>query len=186
MIHAAKAFHKRAMLEHHGDLWVFGYGSLIWRPGFDYVERQPALLKGAHRALCIYSHVHRGSPELPGLVLGLDHGGACRGVAFRVEEARRADTIAYLREREQINMVYKECVRPVTLGDGRMVLALCYVVNRAHTQYARRMQREEVLRLVRQGIGKSGPNHEYVRNTALALRELGIHDSLLDWISDRL
>lgn len=174
------------MLEHHGDLWVFGYGSLIWRPGFDYIERSPALLKGAHRALCIYSHVHRGTPETPGLVLGLDHGGTCRGVAFRVEDHKRAETIHYLREREQINMVYKECVRPVTLGDGRTVLALCYVVNREHTQYAARMGRDEVLRLVRQGVGQSGPNHEYVRNTALALRELGIHDSLLDWISDRL
>ena len=72
------------MRDHHGDLWVFGYGSLIWRPGFDYVERLPALLKGAHRALCVFSHSHRGTPDMPGLVLGLDHGGACRGVAFRV------------------------------------------------------------------------------------------------------
>jgi cation transport protein ChaC len=159
---------------------------LIWRPGFDFVERQPALLKGAHRALCVYSHAHRGTPDQPGLVLGLDHGGACRGVAFRVEEHRKTETIAYLREREQINMVYKECARPVQLGDGRLVIALCYVVDRSHGQYAARLSREDVLRFVRQGIGKSGPNHEYVRNTAQALKDLGIHDTLLDWISERV
>lgn len=174
------------MLDHHGDLWVFGYGSLIWRPGFEFVERVPALLKGAHRALCVYSHSHRGTPDVPGLVLGLDHGGACRGVAFRVAADQRLATIDYLREREQVTMVYRECVRPVALHDGRVVLALCYIVDRAHKQYAAKLSRDDVLRYVRQGVGKSGPNHEYVRNTALALKELGIQDTLLDWISERL
>lgn len=174
------------MSELHGDFWVFGYGSLIWRPGFDYAERVPALLKGAHRALCVYSHSHRGTPEKPGLVLGLDHGGACRGIAFRVDDHRRVETLAYLREREQVTMVYRECVRPVRLEDGRLVLALCYVVDRTHTQYAARLERNDVLRFVRQGLGKSGPNPDYVRNTAEALRELGIHDSLLDWVTERL
>jgi cation transport protein ChaC len=129
---------------------------------------------------------HRGTAERPGLVLGLDHGGACRGVAFRVEAHKRVETVAYLREREQVNMVYKECVRPVVLDDGRVALALCYVVDRSHRQYAARLTREDVLALVRQGVGQSGPNPEYVRNTALALKDLGIHDSLLDWISARV
>ena len=83
------------------DLWVFGYGSLIWRPGFPHVERVPARLTGAHRGLCVFSHVQRGTPERPGLVLGLDLGGACRGIAYRVTAARRGKTIAYLRAREQ-------------------------------------------------------------------------------------
>jgi cation transport protein ChaC len=174
------------MSDHHGDLWVFGYGSLIWRPGFAFVERHPALLKGAHRSLCVYSFSHRGTPDKPGLVLGLDNGGACRGVAFRVEPHRKAETIAYLREREQVTMVYKESVRPVALNDGRIVPALCYVVDREHRQYARKMPREELLRLVRQGEGLSGANHDYVRNTVLALRELGIHDSTLAWLTERL
>src|SRR4029077_12938186 len=90
------------------DLWVFGYGSLIWRPGFDHLERQPARLIGAHRALCVFSHVHRGTPERPGLVLGLDFGGACRGVAYRVAGKKRAEVIAYLRAREQATNVYRE------------------------------------------------------------------------------
>src|SRR5436853_4627214 len=107
------------------DLWVFGYGSLIWRPGFDYLERAPARLIGAHRALCVFSHVHRGTPERPGLVLGLDYGGACRGVAYRVAAKKRAETIAYLRAREQATSVYRETLRSVTFlpAPERPVLA---------------------------------------------------------------
>src|SRR5687768_13930981 len=102
------------------DLWVFGYGSLMWNPGFDYLERAEGLLIGAHRALCIYSWVHRGTPERPGLVLGLDRGGACRGIVFRVAAAKRDDTIAYLRAREQATSVYLEAYRPVWLeGDAK-------------------------------------------------------------------
>jgi cation transport regulator ChaC len=114
------------------DLWVFGYGSLIWRPGFDHLERHPARLIGAHRALCVFSHVHRGTPERPGLVLGLDFGGACRGVAYRVAANQRADTIAYLRAREQATSVYRETLRSVTLltEPERRVSALVYMIDR--------------------------------------------------------
>jgi len=93
------------------DLWVFGYGSLIWRPGFEYAERVPAHIIGMHRSLCVYSFDHRGTPERPGLVLGLDFGGACRGIAYRVTAARRGATLTYLREREQTTAVYRELVR---------------------------------------------------------------------------
>src|SRR2546423_13816879 len=114
------------------DLWVFAYGSLIWRPGFTHAERLPARLIGAHRALCVYSFVHRGTPERPGLVLGLDHGGACRGIAYLVSAADRASTVAYLRRREQVTGVYRETLRPVWLMSqpARRVTSLCYIVDR--------------------------------------------------------
>src|ERR1700754_2634759 len=113
-----------------GDLWVFGYGSLMWRPGFPFEERVPARLVGEHRALCVYSFVHRGTPEKPGLVLGLDRGGACRGIAFRVAEKNRADVVANLRAREQVTSVYREAMRSVWLEEraGQRGSALRFVV----------------------------------------------------------
>ncbi|MDB5598401.1 MAG: putative cation transport protein chaC-related [Xanthobacteraceae bacterium] len=170
------------------DLWVFGYGSLIWRPGFDHVERVPALLVGAHRSLCVYSFVHRGTPERPGLVLGLDRGGACRGMAFRVVAAKRAETIAYLRAREQVTMVYREAVRPVWLkNDARKrVRALCYMVDRGHAQYAGRLPIDEQVHFVRQGHGQAGPNREYVLASVTALEQLGYRDTELHQVAERL
>ena len=125
-----------------GDLWVFGYGSLMWRPGFDVLERVPARLIGLHRALCVFSFVHRGTPEKPGLVLGLDRGGMCRGIAFRVAAAKREKTIAYLRGREQVTSVYLETMRRIELEDEarRQVRALTYIVDRGHVQYAGRLR----------------------------------------------
>jgi cation transport protein ChaC len=171
-----------------GDLWVFGYGSLMWRTGFDYLERRQARLIGAHRALCVYSHIHRGTPDRPGLVLGLDRGGSCRGVAFRVAAVNASSTLAYLQERELVTKVYKEAVRPVDLLDGtaERVSARCYLVDRSHPQYARRLSLEEQLRLVRQGRGRSGANPEYVVETVKHMHELGIRDSALEWLAERL
>src|SRR6201982_1418226 len=98
-----------------GALWVFGYGSLMWRPGFAFIEQVPARLIGEHRALCVYSFDHRGTPEKPGLVLGLDRGGACRGVAVRGGAELRDETGEYLRSREQTTHVYREVMRSVWL-----------------------------------------------------------------------
>ena len=170
------------------DFWVFGYGSLMWRPDFDHIEAVPALLRGAHRSLCVYSWVHRGTEERPGLVLGLDAGGSCRGLAFRVHGHRRDEVVDYLRAREQVTMVYREAWRPVTLADdGRSrVTALCYLVDRAHEQYAGVLSLDEQVRFVRQGRGKSGPNPEYVLNTAEHLEELGIVDRTMRSLASRL
>jgi len=162
-----------------GDLWVFGYGSLIWKPGFEFLEQKPARLIGEHRSLCIYSMVHRGTSEKPGLVLGLDRGGACQGVAFRVAADRRKATVAYLREREQVTAVYREVMRSVWLKGDARVSALAYVVDRSHAQYAGRLGIDEQLRLVRQGHGASGPNDEYVIATVTALEAQGIRDTPL-------
>jgi cation transport protein ChaC len=172
--------------QEHGDLWVFGYGSLMWRPGFAFEERHGARLKGFHRSLCIYSHVHRGTPDRPGLVLGLDLGGSCRGVAFRVGPAHQGETIAYLREREQPTAVYLERVLPVTLDDGRRVRALCYIADRRHCQYAGRLPQPELLRLVRQGRGISGPNPDYVRQTHAHLMDMGVRDRVLGFLHGHL
>jgi cation transport protein ChaC len=164
-----------------GDLWVFGYGSLMWRPGFDFEERVPARLVGEHRALCVYSFVHRGTPEKPGLVLGLDRGGACRGIAFRVAEKNRADTVAYLREREQVTSVYREVMRSVWLQDDarKRVSALAYVVDRGHVQYAGRLSLAEQHRHVLQGHGQSGANRDYVTATVKAIEAEGFRDAPL-------
>jgi cation transport protein ChaC len=170
------------------DFWVFGYGSLMWRPGFHFLERRPARLLGAHRALCVYSHVHRGTADKPGLVLGLDRGGACRGVAFRVAANKREATLVYLREREQVTAVYRENERPVDLLDEprARVRALCYLVDRGHAQYAGRLKREEQLHLVRHGHGRSGAGRDYVLATVKELEALGIRDTALEWIAARL
>ncbi|MDB5624521.1 MAG: ChaC family protein, partial [Tardiphaga sp.] len=164
-----------------GDLWVFGYGSLMWRPGFDFIEQVPARLIGEHRALCVYSFVHRGTPEKPGLVLGLDRGGACRGVAFRVAARHRAKVVAYLREREQVTSVYREVMRSVWLENQARdrVSALAYVVDRGHAQYAGRLSPAEQLRFVRQGHGQSGINRDYVLATVAAIEAQGCRDKPL-------
>jgi cation transport protein ChaC len=163
------------------DLWIFGYGSLMWRPGFAFVEQVPARLIGEHRALCVYSFDHRGTPEKPGLVLGLDRGGTCRGVAFRVAAAGRDDTVNYLRGREQTTHVYREVTRSVWLeNDAReRVAALTYVVDRGHVQYAGRLSLAEQLRFVRQGHGRSGNNRDYVLSTVKSIEAQGFRDSQL-------
>jgi cation transport protein ChaC len=169
-----------------GDLWVFAYGSLMWRPGFAHRERLAARLIGLHRALCVFSFVHRGTPERPGLVLGLDRGGMCRGVAYRVAAAARGETIGYLRAREQVTSVYLETVRPIELEDRRRVRALCYIVDRGHAQYAGRLPLSESLHYVRQGHGQSGPNRDYVLETVRALETLGYRETELHWLAERL
>lgn len=170
------------------DLWVFGYGSLMWRPGFSFAEKVPARIIGVHRSLCVYSFVHRGTPERPGLVLGLDRGGACRGIAFRVAAADRAETVAYLRGREQVTKVYREAVRDVALmgNPERRVAALCYVVDRSHPQYAGRLSLAEQLHHIRSAHGQSGANPDYVLSTVAALEAMGCRDEELHRLAERL
>ncbi len=164
------------MMRESDDLWVFGYGSLMWRPGFDYEEQSPAQVHGYHRSLCIFSHVHRGTPEKPGLVLGLDLGGTCHGLAFRVSPVNRDATLLYLREREQVTAVYVEKWVMAELDDGRKVRAVAYVVDATHPQYAGRLPHHDLLRLVQQGHGMSGANVDYIRATFDHLVAAGIED----------
>jgi cation transport protein ChaC len=160
--------------------WVFGYGSLIWRPGFPFIRQVPALLRGVHRRLCIYSHRHRGTEAQPGLVFGLMPGGSCRGMAFEVADAQWDEVHAYLSEREMDRGVYREATRAIELTDGNTVRSLAFLADTRHLQYAGKLAIAEQVRIVRAGVGESGANPEYVLETARKLHELGITDRYLD------
>jgi glutathione-specific gamma-glutamylcyclotransferase len=163
------------------DLWVFGYGSLMWRPGFAFEEARPATLSGYRRCFCIYSVHHRGSPRRPGLVLGLDRGGACHGMAFRAAERSAEATLAYLRAREQVNGVYREAVVPLSVGRGQTpIQAVAYLAERAHPSYTGPLTIAQQARLIRAARGLSGPNLDYLANTLAHLAELGIRERELE------
>ncbi|AJY47494.1 gamma-glutamylcyclotransferase [Martelella endophytica] len=165
------------------EFWVFGYGSLMWNPGFKSHRRVHARLSGYHRSLCIRSFVHRGTAEAPGLVLGLDRGGFCEGLAFAVKGNDEDTVMAYLRERELVTNVYRELVLPVRLPSGEHVPAVCYVVDRAHAQYAGAVDVEKAATIVKNAHGQAGPNRDYVLNTARHLREMDIEDAALEAVA---
>lgn len=164
------------------DLWVFAYGSLMWRPGFAYVEAWRARLTGYRRCFCIYSVHHRGTPDRLGMVLGLDRGGACEGVAYRVAAVHAAEVRRYLRAREQVSGVYREAYLPVELEQHPpvQVMALAYTVERAHAAYAGRLPLGLQARLIRGGKGVSGANLDYLVSTLRHLGELGIRERELE------
>ncbi len=170
------------------DLWVFGYGSLMWKPGFPFVEQHRAVLSGFHRALCIYSVRYRGTSKHPGLVFGLDAGGACEGMAFRVPAAQVAATVDYLRDREQVTGVYRAEMRTLRLAgaDPQIVRALAFIANPYARQYAGSLPVATQTRIVLASRGVSGPNAEYVRNTAAHLREIGIRDRTIEQVVSML
>lgn len=168
-------------MDANGDLWVFGYGSLLWHPGFAHVETRLARLPGYHRSFCMWSIHHRGTPENPGLVLALDAapGAFCDGLAFRVPPAARDETLAYLRERELISSAYLEKLLPLDLDDGRRVEAVAYVIDPDHVQYCGGLSFAEQARIIAHAVGGRGPNPDYLFNTAEHLAQLGIEDGEL-------
>ena len=164
--------------------WVFAYGSLMWNPGFATAETQPARLHGWHRALCIYSEHYRGTPQKPGLILGLLAGGSCRGLAHRLPSDGYDAARRYLWDREIRNDgVYQEVVRPLHLGDGRTVKALVYLADRTHRQFADKLPIDRVVELVRHSRGTTGTNLTYLNNTLAHLRELGLRDPVLETLA---
>jgi cation transport protein ChaC len=163
------------------DFWVFGYGSLMWHPGFPHLEVRPGRLRGYHRHFCVYSHVYRGTPKCPGLVLGLDRGGSCAGLAYRVPAAEAAGTIDYLYEREMITAVYLPKWVRVGTADGP-IKAATFVVDTGHEQYAGRLPTERIVDLILQGTGSNGPCVDYLENTVRHLNALGLND----WPLERL
>lgn len=185
-----KASHRREHIDRPPppdgrDLWIFAYGSLMWRPGFPYAEAQPALLRGYHRSFCLYSHRYRGTPDKPGLVLGLDTGGACRGIAYRIAARNAGRVMAYLWRREMPMRVYA-CREVKIVVGGRAVRACAFVVRRDHPQYAPDLSVARTVELVCQGHGMRGPCHAYLENTVRHLDQLGIPDRRLHAILKRV
>ena len=170
------------------SMWVFGYGSLLWNPGFELAEQVIATLPDYARSFCMRSIHHRGTAEDPGLVLALDEqaGEACEGVALRVVAGQEAQTLAYLRERELISSAYVEKELAVRLLDGREVTALVYVIDEAHDQYCGGLPLEEQAQIMAHAVGGRGPNSEYLYNTADHLATLGLHDPALEWLATRV
>ena len=164
------------------DLWVFGYGSLLWRPGFEFVERRVATLRGFNRSFCMSSVHYRGTHADPGLVLALDPDlkGECHGVGFRVAPELAADTMAYLRERELISSAYVEQTHSITFHGGGVTQAVCYVMDQSHEQYVGGLSIEEQAGIIAKATGSAGPNDEYLFNTVAHLVELGISDPDLE------
>ena len=167
------------------DVWVYAYGSLIWRPDFAFLERRLATLRGHHRALCLWSRVNRGTPECPGLVFGLDRGGSCRGVVYRLAGQAVPDFFPALWEREMSTGAYLPRWINCTTEQGT-VRALVFIMNRDNPAYIRALPEAELLAIIRRASGSRGPCTEYVIQTAEALRAAGIHDARLDQIAQRL
>ncbi len=169
-----------------GDLWVFGYGSLMWNPGFEHLDSQSARIHGYHRRLCVWSWVHRGTEAKPGLVLGLDLGGACVGRMYRVAAAEKERVADYLYRREMATPVYVATICRVIGTDGKRRQALTFTVDRAHPQYAGRLSVDEAYDTVVDAVGRSGRNPDYVIATADHFAEVGISDPWFAALRDRL
>jgi cation transport protein ChaC len=161
------------------DFFVFAYGSLMWRPDFPFVEIRPATLYGYHRAFCITSTHYRGTAERPGLVLGLDRGGQCVGRLYRIGPTDASDVARYLHERELITGCYVPKHVTLRLQDGKMAHGLTFVADRAHYQYAGKLDDQAIADIVRHAVGLMGSNRDYLRNTVQHLEEMGIADTSL-------
>lgn len=168
-------------------MWVFAYGSLIWNPDFPVAERAVARARDWHRSFCMRSIHHRGTEAAPGLVLALDAapGAQCDGLALRVQPGEEPATLALLRERELISSAYLETHIPVTLADGRQVMALAYVIDPDHVQYCR-LDLETQAQIIARAVGGRGRNRDYLTSTAEHLHQLGIGDADLDWLVGRV
>jgi len=174
-----------ALLTQRQPIWVFAYGSLMWNPGIAHDAAEPALLHGWHRSFCVYSHRYRGTPERPGLVLGLDRGGACRGMALRIPAAAAGAAMSYLWEREMVGGVYD--FRPVRVRSASGIVDThAFTVRRHHPGYAGRLSTEETARLILQGIGGRGHCREYLANTVRQLECLGLIDGPLHKLEERV
>jgi cation transport protein ChaC len=163
------------------DLWVFGYGSLIWNPAFEFVEKRAALLHGWHRRFCLKMYVGRGTPETPGVMLALDHGGACKGVAFRIAAGQVRQELGLLWQREMYGGAYHARWVELQAG-GEKFRAVTFVINRSHPRYLRELSVAQTAALISSGCGDLGTCREYLDNTVAHLRALGLRDAGLSRI----
>lgn len=169
-------------------MWVFGYGSLLWNPGFEIAVRAVATLPNYARSFCMRSIHHRGTVDDPGLVLALDKrkGAQCAGVAFAVAAGKEDETLQYLRERELVSSAYLEKLLTLNLADGRRVEAVTYVIDESHEQYCSDLPLEEQAQIIANAVGGRGPNWEYLYNTASHLRDIDLRDPDLEWLTARV
>lgn len=169
-------------------MWVFGYGSLLWNPGFEIAVRAVATLPNYARSFCMRSIHHRGTVDDPGLVLALDKrkGAQCAGVAFAVAAGKEDETLQYLRERELVSSAYLEKILTLNLADGRRVEAVTYVIDESHEQYCSDLPLEEQAQIIANAVGGRGPNWEYLYNTASHLRDIDLRDPDLEWLTARV
>ena len=165
-----------------GDLWIFGYGSLMWSPGFPFKAQLVARVHGYHRALCILSTRYRGTPRKPGLVMGLCRGGSCWGVAFRVEASRVRRVLARLWSREMPRRVYEPRLVRASSRRGRPIHALAFIADPGHPSYVRELDLHGRARLVAQGLGQRGHCVDYIRNTLDHMHGVGVRDPHLERI----
>lgn len=169
-------------------LWVFGYGSLLWNPGFEVATALPGRLTGFHRSFCMRSIHHRGTDEEPGLVLALDASehAVCEGLALQAISGTEEATLTYLRERELVSSAYLETWQTITLRDGREVEAVTYIIDPDHVQYCGNLPLEEQAQIIAKAVGGRGPNTEYLHNTYAHLAQMGIEDKELSWLDARV
>jgi cation transport protein ChaC len=185
---ADQAASLRTILEQHdpgADVWVFGYGSLVWNPIVHHEERRVSRMHGFHRSFCLWSHVNRGSLQKPGLVLGLDEGGSCRGVAFRIARRCAAEELRLLWRREMVLGVYSPRWATVEAGDETF-RAIAFFANREHPNYAGKLPLETVMKTLVSARGQLGTPAEYLLDTVRGLIEHGVRDPYLLELRKRL
>jgi len=168
-----------------GDVWVFGYGSLIWNPAFHFVERRTGVIHGWHRRFCLWTSLGRGTPDRPGLVLGLDRGGSCRGVVFRIAAAAVDEELDLIWRREMVTAAYVPRWVTAATPDGP-VRAIAFTINRDQPRYAGRLSEEETARVLAGARGQLGSCREYFRSTLEHLVALGIRDHGLEALRHRI
>jgi cation transport protein ChaC len=167
------------------DVWIFGYGSLMWNPAFHYIERRRGMIHGWHRSFCLWTPMGRGTPDNPGLVLGLDRGGCCNGIAYRIAASDRKTELPVLWRREMVADGYH--ARWVTVnGEAGEERAITWVINPKGERYAGKLPMEALAKTLATAAGRLGSCRDYLENTVEHLDELGIGERPLHAIRDKV